>query len=82
MPPCFAANRSADDEGDGDASGQNADRVVQPLIGLDELPVVLLFLDDALLGFLPTLFFSGDMTKQCVCPRRGDDEREHDEGDG
>ena len=55
---------------------------MQPLVGLDELPVGLLFLDDALLGFLPTLFLSGDVAEQCVSPRGEHDEREHGEGDG
>ena len=44
---------------------------MQPLVGFDELTVGLLFLDDALLGILPTLFFSGDVTDQGVSPPSG-----------
>ena len=55
---------------------------MQPLVSSHELSVGLLFLDDALLGFLPTLFLSGYMTKQCVGPWGGHAEREHREGDG
>ncbi len=54
---------------------------MQPLVGLDESPVGLLFLDDALFGILPTFFFSGDVAEQRLCPRRGDDEHQHGEGD-
>ena len=73
VPPGFGANRCTNDEGYGDASGEHADGDVQVSVGL-------LLLRELLLGVFASIFFSGDVAEQGLCPWGGDDEHQHGEG--
>ena len=54
---------------------------MQPLITVDELHVVLPFLDDTLLCFLSSFLLGLYVAKHCLGLTSERDEREHDEDD-